>query len=369
MRRTLLLALIAVPAVMAQTYRVALEVRTGEMQSMALGLEVKIDDATHLHAALPGGGEIRMERLPAPLPGVIAQVPGGEPAAIALLPDQWSQVTLNRTVGQAKSVPYFLEYVRKERDGKLDEALVWLPSYRAEGTLKLPGCELHLAVMDLNGDGVFDRKDSSRATTLALDVNNDHRFRGAAEWRKMEEIIEVCGSALEVAELDPTGVSIAFRVSELKPPTLNGPVPEFSVPTATGQLLRSSDFRGKVHVLDFWASWCGPCVEALDKVDGLAREYEKDVKVYGIDVDESERRAAADRIIREKALSYPMVIREQGERDFLWKMFGSMSGTRLSIPLYVIVDRQGMIRYASGGGEDLAELKSTLQQVLKTPEK
>jgi thiol-disulfide isomerase/thioredoxin len=122
--------------------------------------------------------------------------------------------------------------------------------------------------------------------------------------------------------------------------------------------------RGTVHVLDFWASWCGPCVAELDDVAALAREHAKDLKVYGIDVDEPERRTAADRIVQAKGALFPQVIRDQGEKDFLWRMFGSMNGVKLTIPLFVVVDRDGHIQYASHGGENLAELKAVLARVL-----
>ncbi|MBZ5728041.1 MAG: TlpA family protein disulfide reductase [Acidobacteriia bacterium] len=221
---------------------------------------------------------------------------------------------------------------------------------------------MDLVVFDANGDGVFDRKDSALGTTLGLDLNNDGRIWGASEFRNMEEILEICGQTMQVADLDPSGLSITFRVSELKAPTVNSPVPFFSVSTTSGQMLRSDDFRGRVHLLDFWASWCEPCVAGLSEMDSLARAHPKDLVVVGVDVDEPERRAAADRLIRDKALSFPQVIREQGEKDFLWKMFGSMQGAKLSIPLFVVMDRDGVIRYAGGG--DFADLKGLVERLL-----
>jgi hypothetical protein len=50
-------------------------------------------------------------------------------------------------------------------------------------------------------------------------------------------------------------------------------------------------------------------------------------------------------------------------------MFGSMQDVRLSIPLYVVVDGQGVIRYGANGGDDLADLKNLVQQLLKPTSK
>jgi len=60
-------------------------------------------------------------------------------------------------------------------------------------------------------------------------------------------------------------------------------------------------------------------------------------------VDGPERRAA-DRIVREKGALFPQAIREQGENDFLWKMFGSMEAVSLAIPLFLVVERDGRIQ-------------------------
>jgi thiol-disulfide isomerase/thioredoxin len=320
-------------------------------------------------ATLPGGGELKIERMTGPPTGVIVHIPGGDPAVVALLPGESSVLYLERSVGQQKHVPYLLGFERYEKDGQSKEFFTWRPAYRAEGKLRLPPCEVGIALLDLNGDGVFDHRDVSMGTSIMLDLNDDGRFWGSSEHRRAGEIIDVCGLPLEVEDIDPGGRSITFRTSVLKPAVLNQTVPSFSVTTSTGQLLRSDDFRGRIHVLDFWASWCAPCVAKLVACDSFARERPKDVTFIGINVDEPERRPIAEQMIREKSLSFLQVIRAQGEKDFLWKIFGSMQGSRLSVPLYVVVDREGVIRYAGNGGEDLAEVRTSMRQLLGSKEK
>ncbi len=347
-----------------ETFRVPLEVTPGRIQSAFIGIEIQADAAGQLNARLPGGGEVRLQRMSTPAVGVVAHISGADPEMLALLNEQFSEVELKRSIGHLDRVTFILGYHRSEHEGKTVEVLYWAPAYRAEGRLKLPGCEHDLALLDLNGDGNFDRKDSMRGTTIGLDLNNDGRIWGAAEWRKANEIIEVCGRRLEVAEIDPAGLAITFRDSALKPAVIGATVPSFTVASTKGMVIRSDDFRGRVHLLDFWASWCAPCVASLEHVSALAAQHTKDLSVVGINVDEPQRRATAEKIIAEKSLSFPQVIRGLGESDFLWKIFGSMQGVQLSIPLYVIIDRHGVIRYASHGGEDLKEVRELLRDML-----
>ncbi len=346
------------------TVRVSLQIVPGILQPMGRLIEIKTDAVGKLTATLPGGIEAHLERTPSPLAGVILAIPGAEPPSLALMNGQQSTVSLNRSLGNLKSTPYMISYLRSERDGKISETLFWLPFYRAQGKLKLPNCEIGVVVYDFNGDGVFDREEGRVATTIGLDVNNDGVFWGAAEYRKIEEVIDVCGTPLQISDLDPAGASITFRPSQLAVPKVESPIPAFSVETNKGQLVRSSDFRDRVTVLDFWASWCAPCVAKLVAMESVAREHAAKVSVIGINVDEPDRRAAAEKLIQEKSLSFPQIIRAQGEKDFLWKLFGSMQDVRLSIPLYVVVDAKGVIRYASVGGDELTELHQVLDKLL-----
>src|SRR6266852_9060740 len=155
-----------------QVFRVPLRTATATMQSMGVGIAIQADAAGQLKAIIPGGLEARVQRAPAPLVGMIIEIPDAVPGSLVLLNHQECVVTLKRTVGELKSAQYLLSYSRTERDGQTHEDFFWRPAYRGQGKLKLPGCEVGLMVLDLNGDGVFDRRDSRSATTIGLDLNN-----------------------------------------------------------------------------------------------------------------------------------------------------------------------------------------------------
>jgi hypothetical protein len=100
-------------------------------------------------------------------------------------------------------------------------------------------------------------------------------------------------------------------------------------------------------------------------VKQVAAEFKTDVTVIAINVDEQSRLPKAREIIKNYGLTWPHAMAGRGEADPLWKMFGGMEGNRLAIPLYVIVDAEGRLRYAANGGEDLSELRTVIKSLLK----
>ncbi len=67
--------------------------------------------------------------------------------------------------------------------------------------------------------------------------------------------------------------------------------PKFSITTDQGKTLTASDFGGKILVLNFWATWCQPCLEEMPSLDQFARRYaDKGVTVLAVSVDKNEKR-------------------------------------------------------------------------------
>ena len=72
-----------------------------------------------------------------------------------------------------------------------------------------------------------------------------------------------------------------------RPPALGEVCPNFNLPTDDGQTVTLTDFRGKIVILNFWATWCPPCVDEVPSLNRLALRYaDKGLAVLGVSVDE-----------------------------------------------------------------------------------
>jgi thiol-disulfide isomerase/thioredoxin len=285
-----------------------------------------------------------------------------------LAPNSTSVVGISRKWAGAKPLvlPYSIEYSREANStGRVREHFLWSPHYRAEGRWKLGKCESLFTVLDLSSDGQFDDVDLSGGSSIGVDSNADGRIWGKDEYLLGHQIIEFCGERFLVHALASDGTSITLIKTTLRVPKIGEQLPEFSLATLDGQTIESRSLRNKIYLLDFWASWCKPCVEKFGLVKQVGAEFKTDVAVIAINVDEQSRLPNAKKIIKNYSLTWPHVMNGRGDADPLWKMFGGMEGNRLAIPLYVIVDAEGRLRYAANGGEDLAELRTVIKSLLK----
>jgi peroxiredoxin len=131
------------------------------------------------------------------------------------------------------------------------------------------------------------------------------------------------------------------------------PAPEFTAKDIDGAELSLSELKGRVVVLDFWATWCGPCVQAIPHVQTLAERFaDEPVTVLGINRDTpgSEQRVA--RFLEKKEVTFRQVLDGEGKIAEAYRVTG--------IPCTVLIDREGIIQdirigFMPGQEGDIAE--------------
>lgn len=285
-----------------------------------------------------------------------------------LAPNTSVNVSVNRKLanGTQRKLPYKLGYVLTPRpNNQMRERITWTAHYRAEGKLKLKKCEALVVAIDMDGNGSFDREDFDKGTSIGLDRNGDRKVSGKEEWLTGNQIVEYCDTAFLIEAIDVDGVGLSLAETSFRVPKIGETLRGFSLTTLEGRTIDLGQLRGKVHLLDFWASWCQPCVEKFAYLKKLDDEFGELLSIIAINVDERSMLARARQVINDYQLKWPQVMSGRGEDDPLWKTFGGMENNRLAIPLYVLVDAKGLLRYAGNGGDDLATIRTKLDELLK----
>jgi thiol-disulfide isomerase/thioredoxin len=128
---------------------------------------------------------------------------------------------------------------------------------------------------------------------------------------------------------------------------------DFQLKSVSGEAIRLSDLRGSVVVLDFWATWCGPCRRELPIVEKLRTEFAGKVQFLGIN-DEDKGMVTAFL----KKNDYQLSVLMDGRRD-VHRQYG-ISG----IPTLLVIDRSGVIRQHYVGGPSEEALRNSIKAAL-----
>lgn len=111
--------------------------------------------------------------------------------------------------------------------------------------------------------------------------------------------------------------------------------PAWELKDVSGKTIKSSDFAGKVVVLDFWATWCPPCREEIPGFVELQKQYaDKGLAIIGVSLDQGGPSVVKD-FIKENHINYPIVMGD----DAIVSAYGGIEG----IPTTFIIDRDGNI--------------------------
>lgn len=132
------------------------------------------------------------------------------------------------------------------------------------------------------------------------------------------------------------------------------PAPPFDVFTFEWKKIHFKELQGRVVLLNFWASWCAPCLRELPQIDAYARRHAgQPLSVFAVRSDDSADNQAF--INLSKSLAFPLVWHLDG------KGYGTING---AVPTNYVIDRQGVVRYAKPGAFSVEGLEQVVTPLL-----
>ena len=121
---------------------------------------------------------------------------------------------------------------------------------------------------------------------------------------------------------------------------LSGVAPDFELASREGGHVRLSDLDGQVVMVNFWATWCGPCREEMPHLEALYQRYGSlGFTLLGVNVEEDS--SGADKFLAETPVSFPILFDPESHVSELYDV--------VAMPSTVLIDREGNMRYIHHG--------------------
>ena len=137
------------------------------------------------------------------------------------------------------------------------------------------------------------------------------------------------------------------------------PAPAWKLKDVNGKVVSSDQFKDKVVVVDFWATWCGPCRVEIPGYVELQKKYGDKLAIIGMSVD-AQGPGIVKRFVEKNKVDYQIVMAD----DAVVAAFGGTEGIQ-AIPTTFIIDREGKIRDRKVGAEHTEDFEKRLVKYLE----
>src|SRR5712692_9740143 len=166
--------------------------------------------------------------------------------------------------------------------------------------------------------------------------------------------------AFVVALMLYVGLHMARRSGRLSTPriTRSTVAPDFSLESLEGKTMRLSDFRGKAVLLNFWATWCGPCKIEMPWFVELQNQYGREgLQVVGVAMDDASKEDIA-KFAKDMGVNYPILIGKESVGD----QYGGIP----ALPESFFIGRDGKIMDKIIGLKGKSEIEDSVKKALNT---
>ena len=136
------------------------------------------------------------------------------------------------------------------------------------------------------------------------------------------------------------------------------PAPDFTLLSSTGENVRLAEQRGQVVMLNFWASWCGPCRKEMPLLEEMSKRYSTaGFVLYGVNVEEDN--TDAKKLIKELGVTFAILYDTESKASSLYNVD--------AMPTTVVIDKKGAIRFVNRGYKagDEVKYREQIRELIK----
>jgi len=278
--------------------------------------------------------------------------------AAVTLEEQPSAAAVRETTIYSGNVTVRIPYADGARDARLvftrygktasnpaafREMLFYSRDYAWAGDVKLGGKSFSAMLLDEAATGDFRAaQGKSSNVRFLIDVDGDGRFDPRRENLDARDPFNVGGTTYEIAEMKADGrfrIVKSSKVAEELTPAPNlakgGKAPAFTARATDGKEVKfPDDYKGKVVLLDFWATWCPPCVREVPNVVANYEKYhDKGFEILAVSLDRPNDEEKLAKFVKEHKMPWPQIFDTKGGPQRIAQNYNV-----LSIPFMLIVD-------------------------------
>jgi cytochrome c biogenesis protein CcmG/thiol:disulfide interchange protein DsbE len=151
----------------------------------------------------------------------------------------------------------------------------------------------------------------------------------------------------------------AITQGQIPAPREGFQAPNMALPSSSGQVVQLSSLRGRVVIVNFWASWCPPCKAEMPALERVYRDYaDRGLVVWGVNATDQDNPASASDFVRQEGLTFTILYDQAGEASRLYQL--------QALPSTYFIDPRGIIRtVVIGGPMSEALLRSKVADLLQ----
>lgn len=172
----------------------------------------------------------------------------------------------------------------------------------------------------------------------------------------MNRTVLIVGLLIAAALVAILFAGLGTNPNEIRSPLIGKPAPSFALrEVGTGRVVDLAQLKGKPVVLNFWATWCGPCWEEHPVLVANARMLQPNVQFLGVVFQDKEEKILG--FLQQRGSSYPTVVDDAGKTAIAYGVGG--------VPETYFLDANGVIRAKYNGPMDSDVLRENLEKVMR----